>query len=340
MIQYFNLTLIVVCLMGSIGYSSASSNSSQLGGHLGWVERAGAGSSSLNLGGAGMSYEKANLPAFINPALVSIQRKSQISVGAESRTLGRRGGHLGYHYPWKNRLGFGYAMLYRGDAGIDLINSDDENVGTSSPAFIRHSVAMGWRSNKSLAYGASFDWNSFHPDIEGFDAHYSPVRISMGLFKKWRDLSLGMTLRNLGLNADLSAQEEVNYGEEVSVASGRDYYPKSFETEVKIPWRSNQIYVRNSSYLLRNVFWDWDYQAWQHRLGVGLEIPLWVNFAAQLGYRGEYFSREGGIPGNLSMGAAWRIPLNDKRWVEWSMGALMEREAQYTPVHMSLRLFW
>lgn len=311
-----------------------------LGGHLGWVERAGAGSTSQNLGGTGLSYDRSAVPAFHNPALVAIQRKLQVSLGAENRSLGRRGGYLAVNAPWKNRLGFGYAMLYRGDAGIRVIDSNDENLGTSTPGFIRHSAALAWRQSKNQALGVSFDWNSYHPDIEGFQSHSSPIRLTASYYKAWSGASMGVAVRNIGINAKLSSEDEIQFDESGSVASALDFYPKTIDFEFRIPMSRVIWYVKNSSYLLRNVIWDWEYEAWQHRLGAGLEVPLSRDFIAQFGYRGEYFSRDGGIPGNLSGGISWRIPVSQDRWAEWTIGAIMERQAQFTPIHMSLRFFW
>lgn len=333
--------LLVMSLVWQMTLAQASASvGPKLGASLGWIERAGAGSRSLNLGGTGLSYDRAELPAFMNPALVAIQRKVNLSLGGENRSLGRTGGHLGIHSPWGNRLGFGYAMLYRGIGDLKVIDSDDNDVGSSRPGFTRHSAAIAWRHDTRMAWGASFDWNSYHPDIEGFESHLSPIRLTFGWFKKWKKHAVAIVARNLGLNPTFTSSDEIQFDADLAATSGVDYYPKTLECEYSFPWRRSRLSIKNSSYLLQDAIWNWDRHYWQHRLGLGLEIPIYRDWALQMGYKGEYWSVQGGVPGNMSGGLSWRIPLEEKRWVEWSLGAILERESQYAPIHLGVKLIW
>lgn len=329
--------VVILIILGLV----CSLNADKLGARLGWVERAGAGSIQQNMGGTGLSNSKAQLPAFINPAIVGVQRKTQVSVGGETRSLDRRGGHLGFNSTYENHLAFGYAVLYRGDAGIELIDENDQNIGVASPGFLRHSVALSARRSQVESFGVSLDWSSFHPDVEGFQSYSSPISFTVGYYRSFDNIRVGTVLRNLGFNGNLSAEEIASFENGgAAVDTKEDYYPKALELEISHDFGAGTYYVKNSSYLLQNGLWGWDTSVWENRLGLGLELPFWADYAIQMGYKGKYFSTEGGVPGNLSLGLSWRMLIAEEDWVEWTMGAIAERKYQYTPIHLSMRMFF
>ena len=159
-------------------------------------------------------------------------------------------------------------------------------------------------------------------------------------FKKWKKHAVAIVARNLGLNPTFTSSDEIQFDADLAATSGVDYYPKTLECEYSFPWRRSRLSIKNSSYLLQDAIWNWDRHYWQHRLGLGLEIPIYRDWALQMGYKGEYWSVQGGVPGNMSGGLSWRIPLEEKRWVEWSLGAILERESQYAPIHLGVKLIW
>jgi len=291
----------------------------QLGGLDGFVERMGGGVRELGMGNVGVADLEATPGAFWNPALVAARRTGiDVMLGAEPRSLDRKGVALGVQSGIGSRMGIGFAVLGRGDNNFLVIDEDDQDLGTITPYFYEAYVSIGWRLSRVDLLGIGFsksgdnlDLASIYSNQEINDAGQSPVSYNLGWHRTWNSrFESGVVIRNLGFNSDLSARWTQSPSRDNSIASSQAFRPKTLETGVTYSSHLLQqpisLHLEVLDYQLADTLFvfdpDWHY--WTARMGAEWEaIPRgWV--------RAGYDSK------NWSLGASYEFQLhwNRKPW--------------------------
>ena len=178
-----------------------------LGGHEGWLDRMGGGIRELGMGNTGSANEEAMPAAFWNPAILPFNRETAVGLGADMRTLQRNGGFAGVQGRVAANMGFGVGVLNRGDYDVTAYDQDEKPLGTARPQALGSYLGLGMKTSRSNAFGAAVQWYSFNTDIGGGTGNVNVIGIfNLGWFKRWSsDLKTAVVVRNLGINADLSA---------------------------------------------------------------------------------------------------------------------------------------
>ena len=155
-------SILVIALLASSAFAGKKAT---LGSFDGFVERMGAGTRELGRGNTG-SADTASMPAaYWNPAILGFREHLSYNLNAEMRDLDRMGGSLGLEGPVGKRMGIGFAMLYRGDLDFDVINEDDETMGSATPYFTMMYLGLAYRATRRDAFGLSFSMSYDNMDI-------------------------------------------------------------------------------------------------------------------------------------------------------------------------------
>ena len=178
-----------------------------LGGHEGWLDRMGSGIRELGMGNTGTASEEAMPAAFWNPAILPFNRQTAVGVGADVRSLQRNGGYAGVQGRVAANMGFGVGLLNRGDWNVPAYDADEKPLGTARPQALGSYLGLGVKSSRSNSFGAAVQWYSYDLDLGGGTGNVNVIGIfNLGWYKRWgNDLKTAVVVRNLGLNADLSA---------------------------------------------------------------------------------------------------------------------------------------
>ena len=178
-----------------------------LGGHEGWLDRMGGGIRELGMGNTGTASEEAMPAAFWNPAILPFNRQTAVGVGADVRSLQRNGGYAGVQGRVAANMGFGVGLLNRGDWNVPAYDADEKPLGTARPQALGSYLGLGVKSSRSNSFGAAVQWYSYDLDLGGGTGNVNVIGIfNLGWYKRWgNDLKTAVVVRNLGLNADLSA---------------------------------------------------------------------------------------------------------------------------------------
>ena len=192
------LSVVLVLMLTGAAFAGKKAT---LGSFDGFVERMGAGTRELGRGNTG-SADTASMPAaYWNPAILGFREHLSYNLNAEKRDLDRMGGSLGLEGPVGRRMGIGFAMLYRGDLNFDVINEDDETMGTATPYFTMMYLGLAYRATRRDAFGLSFSMSYDNMDISEYyegvaevvDDYRSPVTFKdCGLTRARLDGSAGL----------------------------------------------------------------------------------------------------------------------------------------------------
>jgi len=233
------ITLIVLSLLFA---NSSFANKRLVGSYSGFVERMGAGPREAARGNAVVSDVNASPAAFWNPALLAMQHQLLISLHAEERALDRAGGSFGIGKRIGGRMGAGLGILFRADRDVPIINLDDEDVGSAKPYWVNGFAGLGWRtsSRNSFGFGLSYSYSNSgvaellkDEGVELIDDVNSPPFFQLGWYRKVHErFAVGVALRHLGLNSDLSARTEVNQSRDNSLDVETDFLPKTLHAGV------------------------------------------------------------------------------------------------------------
>lgn len=205
-----------------------------LGSFDGFVERMGAGTRELGRGNTG-SADTASMPAaYWNPAILGFRENFAYTLNAERRDLDRMGGSLGIESKVGKRMGVGFAMLYRGDLDFDVINEDDETVGSASPFFSMLYLGFAYRATRRDAFGVSLSMSydnmgiaRYFDGVKLVDDYRSPVSFNLSWLRQWNEKwSSSVVIRNLSFGENLSAKWTKNASTDNSVASTDGVRPK------------------------------------------------------------------------------------------------------------------
>ena len=279
----------LICFLIILGtVSSFADKKAMLGSFDGFVERMGAGTRELGRGNTGTADTAAQPAAFWNPAILGFRTELSYSLHAEKRDLDRTGGSLGIENRVGSRMGIGAAVLYRGDVAFDVINEDDEKVGTASPYFTMAYVGLGYRISRKDAIGLSFSMSydnlgvsGYYDDVDLVDGYQSPVTFNLGWIRQWDEKwSTSVVIRNLSFSRNLSATWTKNPSQDNSVASTEGVRPKVLQ--IGLGYRSTIYGMPVSSWMEAIDYqiadtllaFDPDLHVWTGRVGVEWEaIP-------------------------------------------------------------------
>lgn len=145
----FTLKFLFVALSLAItAQANVIERKATLGSFDGFVERMGAGTREMGRGNTGTA-DTASMPgAYWNPAILGFRENLNYTLNADKRDLDRMGGNLGLEGKVGKRMGIGFAMLYRGDLDFDVINDDDETIGTATPLFTMMYLGFSYRATR------------------------------------------------------------------------------------------------------------------------------------------------------------------------------------------------
>lgn len=259
-----------------------------LGGYSGFVERMGAGTRELGRGNTGVGDIDAGAEAFWNPAILSLKSGVRVSVDGERGQLDRTGGALSVSSRIGSRMGMGVSALYRGDRDFQVVNSDDEDIGTSKPTFINTYVGLSWRLNPKQALGMSFGFAFDNLDMEEAlseedidfnDKNSSGALLNLSWFSKINErFDYGVVIRNIGFNKNLTARYNRTMSSDNSTPSSEEFFPKSLEIGVtyhtEILGKPFDMSCQIINYQLADTLlvFDPDYHIQSGRMGLDWEI--------------------------------------------------------------------
>lgn len=283
----FTLKFLFVALSLAItAQANVIERKATLGSFDGFVERMGAGTREMGRGNTGTA-DTASMPgAYWNPAILGFRENLNYTLNADKRDLDRMGGNLGLEGKVGKRMGIGFAMLYRGDLDFDVINDDDETIGTATPLFTMMYLGFSYRATRRDALGFSLSMSYDNLDIsehmEGYeivDDYRSPVTINLGWLRQWNaNWSTSVVIRNLSFSKNLSAKWSRNTSSDNSLPSTEGVRPKVLQ--IGIGYRSHimgkpvSAWMEAIDYQVADTLLAFDPQlhVWTDRVGFECEI--------------------------------------------------------------------
>ena len=272
-----SLLLMAVLLFSTIAFAGVAEKKAALGGFDGFVERMGAGTRELGRGNTG-SADTSSMPgAFWNPAILGFRQNFSYTLNAEKRDLDRMGGSIGVESPVGKRMGVGFAMLYRGDWDFDVIDEDDQTLGTASPFFSMLYLGFAYRATRRDAFGLSLsmsydnlDISEYYDGVDVVDDYKSPVTFNLSWLRQWNSQwSTSVVIRNLSFSKNLSARWTKNTSTDNSLSSTEGVRPKVL-----------QIGVGYRSHVMGKPVYAWmealDYQVADTLLAFDPQLHVWT----------------------------------------------------------------
>ena len=270
-------SLSVILALAAASQVYAIERKATLGGFDGFVERMGAGTREMGRGNTG-SADTASMPgAYWNPAILGFRENLTYTLNADKRDLDRMGGNVGIEGRVGNRMGVGFAMLYRGDLSFDVVNEDDETVGKATPYFTMLYLGFAYRATRRDAFGLSLSMSYDNLDIsehidgyEVVDDYRSPVTINLSWLRQWnKNWSTSIVIRNLSFSENLSAKWDRNTSTDNSLPSTEGVRPKILQ--IGLGYRSN---------ILGKPVYAWmeaiDYQVADTLLAFDPQLHVWT----------------------------------------------------------------
>lgn len=322
-----------------------ASKSAKIGGFDGFVERMGASSRELGRGNTGSADTSAMPGAYWNPAILAFRKNIGYSLHAEKRDLDRMGGSLGVEGKIGSRMGVGAAVLYRGDWDFDVIDDDDETLGSASPYFSMIYLGFSYRLTRKDAIGLSFsmsydnmDVASYYDDIDLEDTYRSPVTFNLSWLRqinaKW---SIAVQIRNLSFSKNLTAKWTKSTSSDNSVESTEGFRPKTLQIGLgyrsKLFEREVSLWLEALDYQMSEVFLacDPDAHYWTARLGAEYEII--PNGALRIGMDDDNYS--------LGLGYKFEVRIGKSKWpFDINYALVYEADAElWNPLSFGIRGF-
>ena len=338
----FRYSLIIALIVMLATFSFADKKAT-LGSFDGFVERMGAGTRELGRGNTG-SADTASMPAaYWNPAILGFRQDFGYSLSAEKRDLDRMGGSLGLESPVGKRMGVGFAMLYRGDLAFDVINEDDETMGTATPYFTMMYLGFAYRVTRRDAFGLSLsmsydnmDIAEYYDGVELVDDYRSPVTLNLSWLRQWNEQwSTSVVIRNLSFSKNLSAKWSKNTSTDNSVASTDGVRPKVL-----------QIGLGYRSKVMGKPVYAWmeaiDYQVADTLIAFDSELHVWtgrVGFECEVIPDGTLRLGMDDLDWTVGAGYKFRIRIGKKKYpFDVNYALIYESEAGlWTPLSFGLR---
>lgn len=333
-------SLFLLLLIWTTGFSSKRV---RLGGAEGFVERMGMGTRSLGRGNNGVALSETTPAAYWNPALLAERyREIHYMLQGDKRSLDRAGTGVGVEGGVGQRMGAGLAWAMRTDLAFDVINEEDEDLGSASPAFHMAWVGIGWRLSRRASLGASIgiswanlDVAGFYSDVSMTDELQGNSSLNLGWHYEYSSRwELGVVARNIGFNRELSARWDQSPSRDNSLPSAQTFRPKVLEAGAvyhgKLSGCPAELYLTLLDYQLADTLlvFDPDWHVWRAR--VGFEWHPIERGSVRLGYDAGQATFGLGYDFRLRIGKTW-WPLS----VDWAM--LYEGYAQnFSPLSVGI----
>lgn len=302
-------------LLGCLAALASATDDEILGGHEGWLDRMGGGIRELGMGNTGTASEEAMPAAYWNPAILPFNRQTQVGVGADIRSLSRNGGYAGVQGRVAGNMGIGVGVLNRGDFDVQAYDRDEKPLGTARPQAIGSYLGLGIKTSRSNSFGAAVQWYSYNLDLGGGTGNVNVIGVfNLGWYKRWTaNLKTGVSVRNLGINGDLSADfdQTTLTGEDAEgfERTASDFMPKTLVAAVFYTvraWnRTFDLAAEGIDYQLKRELFvtDANFHVQALRLGVDCHLNDQLNV------------RAGMDRGNLSAGLGYGLPWGAHRLI-------------------------
>lgn len=342
----FTLKILFVALSLAItAQANVIERKATLGSFDGFVERMGAGTREMGRGNTGTA-DTASMPgAYWNPAILGFRENLNYTLNADKRDLDRMGGNLGLEGKVGKRMGIGFAMLYRGDLDFDVINDDDETVGTATPLFTMMYLGFSYRATRRDALGFSLSMSYDNLDIsehmEGYeivDDYRSPVTINLGWLRQWNaNWSTSVVIRNLSFSKNLSAKWSRNTSSDNSLPSTEGVRPKVL-----------QIGIGYRSHIMGKPVFAWmeaiDYQVADTLLAFDPQLHVWtgrVGFECEIIEGGTIRLGMDDLNYTVGLGYKFNVRIGKKKYLfDVNYALLYETDAGlWNPLSFGLRGF-
>ena len=278
--------IAIVLSFATVALAGVVDKKAALGGFDGFVERMGAGTRELGRGNTGSADTSAMPGAYWNPAILGFRQNFNYTLNLERRSLDRTGGSLGLETAVGNRMGIGFAMLYRGDFDFEVIDEDDQTLGTATPFFSMMYLGFSYRATRRDAFGISLslgydnmDIAEYYEGVEMVDGFTSPVSINIGWLRQWNEKwSSSVVIRNISFGENLSARWSRNPSTDNSIASTEGVRPKVLQ--VGLGYRSHIMgkpvyaWMEALDYQIADTLlvFDPQHHVWTGRFGLECEI--------------------------------------------------------------------
>ncbi len=280
------VAIAIVLSFATAALAGVVDKKAALGGFDGFVERMGAGTRELGRGNTGSADTSAMPGAYWNPAILGFRQNFNYTLNLERRSLDRTGGSLGLETAVGNRMGIGFAMLYRGDFDFEVIDEDDQTLGTATPFFSMMYLGFSYRATRRDAFGISLslgydnmDIAEYYEGVEMVDGFTSPVSINIGWLRQWNEKwSSSVVIRNISFGENLSARWSRNPSTDNSIASTEGVRPKVLQ--VGLGYRSHikgkpvYAWMEALDYQIADTLlvFDPQHHVWTGRFGLECEI--------------------------------------------------------------------
>ena len=280
------ILLALTLLLAGNAFAGVVDKKAALGGFDGFVERMGAGTRELGRGNTGTADTSAMPGAYWNPAILGFRQNFNYTLNLERRSLDRMGGSLGLETPVGNRMGIGFAMLYRGDTDFKVIDEDDQTLGTATPFFSMMYLGFSYRATRKDAFGISLslgydnmDISEYYESNELVDGFTSPVSLNFGWLRQWNEKwSSSVVIRNISFSRNLSARWTRTPSTDNSVSSTEGVRPKVLQ--VGLGYRSKVFdkpvyaWMEAIDYQVADTLlvFDPQHHVWTGRVGFECEI--------------------------------------------------------------------
>lgn len=335
------LLLSLVC----IAQAGAFDKKAALGGFDGFVERMGAGTRELGRGNTGSADTSSMPAAYWNPAILGFRQDFGYTLNAEKRDLDRMGGSLGLETPVGKRMGVGFAMLYRGDLDFDVIDEDDQTLGTATPYFTMLYLGFAYRATRRDAFGLSLsmsydniDVSEYYDGIEMVDGYTSPVTVNLSWLRQWnKNWSSSVVIRNISFSKNLSARWSKNTSTDNSIVSTEGVRPKVLQ--VGLGYRSE---------VMGKPVFAWmeaiDYQVADTLLAFDPQLHVWtgrVGFECEIIPDGTVRVGMDDLDAMLGLGYKFRVRIGKKKYLfDVNYALTYESEADlWNPLSFGVRGF-
>lgn len=313
------MIFVVAFALAGTAFAGVVDKKAALGGFDGFVERMGAGTRELGRGNTGSADTSAMPGAYWNPAILGFRQNFNYTLNLERRSLDRTGGSLGLETAVGNRMGIGFAMLYRGDLDFDVIDEDDQTLGTATPFFSMMYLGFSYRATRKDAFGISLslgydnmDIAEYYDGIEMVDGFTSPVSINLGWLRQWNEKwSSSVVIRNISFGENLSARWSRNPSTDNSIASTEGVRPKVL-----------QVGLGYRSHIMGKPVYAWmealDYQVADTLLVFDPQFHVWtgrVGFECEIIPAGTVRVGMDGLDAMLGFGYKFNVRIGKKKYL-------------------------
>jgi hypothetical protein len=319
-----------------------------LGGHDGMVQRMGAGARELARGNTGVSDVNAGMEAFWNPALLAYNSGMRAAISGDLRALNRKGAAMGLASRIGSRMGAGVALLVRGDSDFEVVNYEDQTLGSASPFFAHAVVGVSMRTSvrNSFGIGLHVEYQDLgvasllqEDGLQFEDQFTSPVFLDLGWLRVVNDrFTVGVVLRNIGAESDLVATYSRTLSHDNSTPQAFGYLPRVLETGVTYSSvlfsRPAQMSLQVSDYMVSEEFFDVDGDYHIVKARMGMDWMVIPKGSVRLGFDHGAFTMGLGYQFTFAVFNR-QMPLFFDYALQWERNSYL-----FQPVSFSLRTIW